>query len=366
MGPLKGVRVVEFAGIGPGPLAAMLLADLGASVVRVDRPQAADAAGAGVPGHLDRGRPVIGADLKSEAGVETARRLIAAADVLLEGFRPGVMERRGLGPAECAELNPRLVYARMTGWGQDGPLAQVAGHDMNYISLNGALHSIGRRGEAPVPPLNLVGDFGGGTMLVVTGILSALVERQSSGLGQVVDAAMVDGSAFLMSMIYEQRERGGWTDERGDNFLDTGAPWYDVYACADGRHVSVACIEPQFYARFLEGVGLAGADLPDQWDKERWPELRARFAEALAGRTRDEWAEVFGETDACVQPVLSMAEAADHPHIAARGTVRRSGGSVFPGPAPRFSRTPGTATRDPEHAAPSLAETLKEWGVEEA
>lgn len=365
MGPLKGVRVLEFAGIGPGPLAAMLLADLGASVIRLDRPQAAQAAAAGVPGHLDNGRPVVGADLKTEEGLHTARTLIASADVLLEGFRPGVMERRGLGPDACAEINPRLVYARMTGWGQDGPLAHVAGHDMNYISLNGTLHSIGRKGEAPVPPLNLVGDFGGGTMLVVTGILAALVERSASGHGQTVDAAMVDGSAFLMSMIYEQRERGGWTDERGDNFLDTGAPWYDVYTCADGRHVSVACIEPQFYAAFLQGIGLADADgLPDQWDKERWPELRERFAAVLATRTRDEWAEVFGTEDACVQPVLSMAEAADHPHIAARGTVVRKNGTTFPGPAPRFDRTPGRATRDPEYPAPTAEEALKEWGVE--
>ena len=362
-GPLHGVRVVEFAGIGPGPLAAMLLADLGASVIRVDRPEAA-AAATGVPGHLAAGRPVAGVDLKSSDGLAEARRLVAAADVLLEGFRPGVMERRGLGPQECAELNPRLVYARMTGWGQDGPLAQVAGHDMNYIALNGTLHSIGRRGEAPVPPLNLVGDFGGGTMLVVTGILSALVERASSGRGQVVDAAMVDGSALLMSMIFEARSHGGWSDERGTNFLDTGAPFYDVYTCADGRHVSVACLEPQFYARFLDGVGLRDADLPDQWDTERWPELRERFAAVLAARDRDTWAEVFGEEDACVQPVLSMGEAADHPHIAARGTVRRSGGAVFPGPAPRFGRTPGTATRDPEYAAPSLGDALAEWGLE--
>lgn len=252
----------------------------------------------------------------------------------------------------------------MTGWGQDGPLAERAGHDMNYISLNGTLHSIGRRGGPPLPPVNLLGDFGGGTMFVVTGILSALVERQSSGRGQVVDAAMVDGSAFLASMMYEDRERGMWTDERGTNYLDTGAPWYDVYECADGRHISVGCIEPQFYAAFLAGIGLAEADLPDQWDRDRWPELRERFAEVLRTRTRDEWADTFADTDACVQPVLSMPEAADHPHVRARGAVVRKGDRLYPGPAPRFSRTPGTATRDPDHPEPALDDVLTSWGVD--
>ncbi|MBV2362006.1 CaiB/BaiF CoA transferase family protein [Streptomonospora nanhaiensis] len=364
MGPLHGIRVVEFTGIGPGPMAAMLLADLGASVLRLDRPAAAEAARQGARPHMTTGRPVLGVDLKSEAGAATALRLVDAADVLLEGFRPGVLERLGLGPDVCLERNPRLVYARMTGWGQDGPLARAAGHDMNYISLNGALHSIGRRGEAPVPPVNLLGDFGGGTMFVVTGILSALVERQTSGRGQVVDAAMVDGSALLMSMVYEDRARGAWSDERGTNYLDTGAPWYDVYTCADGRHVSVGCIEPQFYAAFLAGVGLAGdPDLPDQWDRERWPELRARFAAVLATRTRDEWAAVFEGTDACVQPVLSMPEAAAHPHVRARGSVVEKDGRLYPGPAPRFGRTPGRCTRDPDFPEPSAAETLKAWGL---
>ncbi|QBI55844.1 CaiB/BaiF CoA transferase family protein [Streptomonospora litoralis] len=364
MGPLHGIRVVEFAGIGPGPMAAMLLSDLGASVIRLDRPAAAEAARQGARPHMSAGRPVLGADLKTEEGQAAARDLVAAADVLLEGFRPGVMERRGLGPDACFDLNPRLVYARMTGWGQEGPMAGVAGHDMNYISLNGALHSIGRRGEAPVPPVNLLGDFGGGTMFVVTGILSALVERQTSGRGQVVDAAMVDGSALLMSMVYEDRERGAWTDERGTNYLDTGAPWYDVYECADGRHVSVGCIEPQFYAAFLEGVGLAGADLPDQWDQENWPVLRERFAEVLRTRTRDEWAEVFGRSEACVQPVLSMDEAAEHPHVHARGSVVRKDGRLYPGPAPRFDRTPGRVTRDPDFGEPGLEATLAEWGLD--
>ncbi|MDA8371401.1 MAG: CaiB/BaiF CoA-transferase family protein [Nocardiopsaceae bacterium] len=364
MGPLNGIRIVEFAGIGPGPMAAMLLADLGADVIRLDRPQAAEAARAGHRPHMSAGRPVLGVDLKSEDGAATARELITAADVLLEGFRPGVMERLGLGPDICSGLNPRLVYARMTGWGQDGPLAHAAGHDMNYISLNGSLHGIGRRGQAPIPPVNLLGDFGGGAMFVVTGILSALVERQSSGVGQVVDAAMVDGSAFLASMIFEDRERGAWSDERGTNYLDTGAPFYDVYECADGRHVSVGCLEPQFYAAFLDGIGLADADLPDQWDRGAWPLLRERFAEVLATRTRDEWAAVFDGTDACVQPILSMPEAPEHPHVKARGSVVRKGGRLYPGPAPRFSRTPGAATRAPDFPEPALGDALKRWGVD--
>ncbi|MBB4929707.1 alpha-methylacyl-CoA racemase [Lipingzhangella halophila] len=363
MGPLNGIRVVEFTGIGPAPMAGMLLADLGASVIRLDRPQAAESAQAGNGPQLSAGRPVLGVDLKSVEGLRTARELVGAADVLLEGFRPGVLERLGLGPKECLELNPKLVFTRVTGWGQDGPLAHRSGHDMNYISLNGALHGFGRRGQAPVPPVNIVGDFAGGTMFAVTGILSALVERQSSGRGQVVDAAMLDGSAFLMSMMYEDRARGAWSDERGTNYIDTGAPWYDVYECADGRYVSVACIEPQFYAAFLEGIGLDAADLPDQWDRTRWPELRERIAAVLRNRTRDEWADLLGDTEACVQPVLSMAEAPEHPHVRARGSVLRDGDNPYPGPAPRFERTPGRNTRDPEHAAEPVEEALREWGL---
>ncbi|GAA3742540.1 CaiB/BaiF CoA transferase family protein [Salinactinospora qingdaonensis] len=365
MGPLNGTRIVEFAGIGPGPMAAMLLTDLGASVIRVDRPATVEAEKGGAPApHMSAGRPALGVDLKSEAGVAIARRLVDAADVVLEGFRPGVMERLGLGPQACTETNPGLVYARMTGWGQSGPLAQRAGHDISYLSLNGALHSFGRAGQAPVPPANLVADFGGGAMFVVTGILSALLERQRSGQGQVVDAAMVDGSSLLLSMMYEDRERGAWSDERGTNYLDTGAPFYDVYACADGGYVSVGCLEPQFYAAFLDGIGLADADLPDQWDRQRWPELRERFAAALRSRDRDTWAEIFADTDACVQPVLSLAEAPHHPHVAARGSVTDAQGRLHPGTAPRFSRTPTAASRAPSYREPSLADTLKEWGVE--
>ncbi|WP_017590349.1 CaiB/BaiF CoA transferase family protein [Nocardiopsis ganjiahuensis] len=362
MGPLNGIRVVEFTGIGPAPMTGMLLADMGASVIRVDRPRAADAMNAGSGGpHMSEGRTVLGADLKSEEGLAHARELVSRADVLLEGFRPGVMERRGLGPDDCLELNPRLVYARVTGWGQDGPLAHTAGHDMNYVSVNGALHAIGRAGGPPVPPINLLGDFAGGTMFTVTGILAALLERQNSGRGQVVDAAMVDGSALLMSMVHEDRARGSWTDERGTNYLDTGAPWYDVYECSDGRHLSVGCIEPQFYAEFLERTGLAGEDLPDQWDTAGWPRLRERFAEVLGSRTRDEWGAVFEGTDACVMPILSMEEAPDHPHVRARGSLVREGDRIVSGPAPRFSRTPGGVTRG--LPLPDADETLKEWGI---
>ncbi|MDT0330717.1 CaiB/BaiF CoA transferase family protein [Nocardiopsis lambiniae] len=362
MGPLTGIRVVEFTGLGPAPMAAMLLADLGADVVRLDRPQAAEAVNTGLPGpHMSEGRAVLGADLKSEEGRTLARDLIERADVLLEGFRPGVMERLGLGPETCLALNPRLVYARVTGWGQDGPLALTAGHDMNYISVNGALHAIGRADGPPVPPINLLGDFAGGTMFTVTGVLAALVERDSSGRGQVVDAAMIDGSSLLMSMVHEDRARDSWSDERGTNYLDTGAPWYDVYECADGRHVSVGCIEPQFYAAFLAGTGLDAEDLPDQWDRTGWPRLRERFAEVLRTRSRDEWAAVFEEVDACVMPILSLEEAPDHPHVRARGTLTREGERVVPGPAPRFSRTPGGVTRG--RPRPDTAEVLKGWGL---
>lgn len=364
MGPLNGIRVVEIAGIGPGPMAAMLLADLGASVLRVDRPQAAETATVGGERpHMAAGRAILGLDLKSEAGHTQAQRIIANADVLLEGFRPGVMERLGLGPEPCHRDNPGLVYARMTGWGQQGPLAERAGHDVNYIALTGALHSFGRRDTAPVPPANLVGDFGGGGMLVVTGILSALVERQTSGQGQVVDAAMVDGAALLLSMMHEDHNRGSWRDERGTNYLDTGAPWYDVYECSDGGYVSVGAIEPQFYAALLQGLGMAAEELPDQWDEKRWPELRTRIATVIASRSRDEWAEIFAGTDACVQPVLTLAEAAEHPHLARRGTVRQDDGQLWAGPAPRFSRTPGATTRAPDYPEPSAEETLRAWGV---
>lgn len=363
MGPLNGIRVVEFTGIGPAPMAGMLLADLGASVIRLDRPRAVEALDAGARGpHMSEGRTVLPADLKTEEGRGLALDLVSRADALLEGFRPGVMERLGLGPRTCLELNPRLVYTRVTGWGQEGPLSPAAGHDVNYISVNGALHLIGRAGGPPVPPANLLGDFAGGTMFAVTGLLSALVERQTSGRGQVVDAAMVDGSALLTSMVHEDRSHGSWSDERGTNYLDTGAPWYDVYECSDGRYVAVGCIEPRFYAAFLEGTGLDGEELPDQWDRSGWPRLRERFRAVLRTRTRDEWGEVFDGVDACVTPVLSLEEAPEHPHVRARGSLVREGDRVVPGPAPRFDRTPGGVTRGRE--LPDTAATLRLWGIE--
>lgn len=344
-GPLAGLRVVELAGIGPGPHAAMVLADLGAEVVRVDRP--GGGAGATADPTL-RGRRRVAVDLKDPAGRDAVLGLVERADVLVEGFRPGVTERLGLGPRDCHARNPKLVYARMTGWGQDGPLAQRAGHDINYISLTGLLHAIGRPGERPVPPLNLVGDFGGGSMFLLVGVLSALWEAQRSGQGQVVDAAMVDGASALGQMFWGFLAQGAWVDRPGVNMLDGGAPFYDTYTCADGRHVAVGAIEPQFYAALLAGLGLTGADLPGQLDRDRWPELRARLGEVFATRGRDEWAEVFAGTDACVTPVLAFGEVAAHPHLAARGTIVEADGVAQAAPAPRFSRT---ATSAPQRAA---------------
>jgi alpha-methylacyl-CoA racemase len=360
-GPLQGLRVVELAGIGPGPHAAMILGDLGADVVRVERP----GKGGGVPsGNRDsmlRNRRSVSADLKSDAGRELVLRLIAKADVLIEGYRPGVTERLGLGPEDCAKVNERLIYGRMTGWGQTGPRSQQAGHDINYISLNGLLHAVGRKGERPVPPLNLAGDFGGGSMFLIVGILSALWERQNSGKGQIVDAAMIDGSSVLVQMMWSFRANGMWSDERGTNMLDTGAPYYDTYACADGKHVAVGAIEPQFYALLLEGLGLASADLPGQNDMDRWPELRAAFTEAFAAQDRGHWAKVFDGTDACVTPVLSFAEVETEPHITERGTFFLDGDNLEPAPAPRFSRSmPPTPTPPGDKGADTEA-VLRDW-----
>ena len=343
-GPLTGLRVVELAGIGPGPHAAMILGDLGADVVRVDRP------GASGSDPTLRNRRFVTADLKSDEGRGLVLKLVAKADVLIEGFRPGVTERLGLGPEDCAKINDRLVYARMTGWGQTGPRSQQAGHDINYISLNGLLHSVGRAGERPVPPLNLVGDFGGGSMFLLLGILSALWERQTSGKGQVIDAAMVDGSSVLAQMMWGMRELGIWTDERGTNMLDGGAPYYDTYECADGRYVSVGAIEPQFYAAMLDGLGLNATDLPGQNDRSRWPELRARFTEVFASKDRDHWAKVFADSDACVTPVLAFGEVEREPHITERNTFYRVGNGLQPLPAPRFSRSTPDEPRPPRPA----------------
>lgn len=338
-GPLAGCKVVELAGIGPGPHAAMILADLGAQVVRVDRPGGLQLGDADAPDPTLRGRRRVAADLKSAEGVETVLRLVEQADVLIEGYRPGVTERLGVGPADCHARNPKLVYARMTGWGQDGPMAQRAGHDINYISLTGALHAIGRAGERPVPPLNLVGDFGGGSMLLVVGVLSALWEAGRSGEGQVVDAAMVDGASLLSQMFWGFLSQKVWVDERDSNVLDGHSPFYDTYTCADGKHVAVGSLEPQFYAALLAGLGIDPADLPPQYDRGQWPVLRTRFTEVFASRTRDEWAAVFDGTDACVTPVLAFGEVAAHPHIAARSTIVEADGVPQAAPAPRFSRT---------------------------
>ncbi|MBY6367499.1 CaiB/BaiF CoA transferase family protein [Rhodococcoides corynebacterioides] len=349
-GPLAGIKVVELAGIGPGPHAATLLADLGADVVRVQRAGALPGEGAtGDP--LIRNRRIVEANLKDPADLDRVQRLVDRADVLIEGFRPGVTERMGLGPEDTTGRNPRLIYGRMTGWGQDGPWAQTAGHDINYISVTGVLHAIGREGERPVPPMNMVGDFGGGSMFLVTGILAALVERASSGRGQVIDAAMVDGTVALSHMIWGWRGIGMWSDERGANLLDTGAPFYDTYETADGKHVAVGALEPQFYAALLQGLGLDPTALPHQLDRARWPELRATFTDVFASRTRDDWAATFDGTDACVTPVLTFGEASSHPQMAARENLVDVDGITQHAPAPRFSRTVPTQPEGPARTA---------------
>ncbi|GAA2163795.1 CaiB/BaiF CoA transferase family protein [Actinomadura napierensis] len=338
-GPLSGVRVIELAGIGPGPFAAMLLADLGAEVIRVDRASAVRGEATGGTDFSNRGKRSIGVDLKSEQGKEVVLRLAEKSDILLEGFRPGVTERLGLGPDDCLARNPRLVYGRMTGWGQEGPLAQTAGHDIGYIAITGALHAIGRAGGPPQVPLNLLGDFAGGSMYLVVGVLAALLEARTSGRGQVVDTAIVDGTAHLSTFIHGFLAGGLWQDQRGVNFLDTGAPWYDVYETADGKHMAVGAIEPQFYAEFVKRLGVDTDGLGDQQDRAGWPEMRERFAAAFKAKTRDEWTEVFVPSDACVAPVLSMNEAKEHPFNTARDVFPERAGHRQPAPAPRFSRT---------------------------
>jgi alpha-methylacyl-CoA racemase len=347
MGPLTGVRVIEIASLAPAPFGCMILADLGADVLRVDRAERSGPQAAQPRDPLARGRRSIGLNLKDGVAVDLLLRLIDGADVLVEGFRPGVAERLGFGPDVCAARNPGLIFARMTGWGQHGPLAHTAGHDIDYIGVSGALGMVGRAGEAPVPPVNLLGDFGGGGMLLALGILAALVERAHSGVGQVIDAAMVDGSALLTSFVYGLRAAGGWQDSRGSNLLDGGAPFYDTYATADGEYVAVGALEPQFYAALLHGLGLADAGLPDQHDRAGWPVLRQRFGATFAKRTRAEWEQVFAGTDACVSPVLSLAEAPAHPHAIARNAFVAVGDVTQPAPAPRFSRTPADSPSVP-------------------
>ncbi len=365
MGPLEGVKVLEIAGIGPGPFAAMLLADLGAEVLRVDRVAAAQGGGWADPtlDYLARGRRSVALDLKRREGAETLLRLVDRADVLTEGFRPGVMERLGLGPEVCLARNPRLVYGRMTGWGQDGPLASSAGHDINYIALAGALHPIGRRAGPPVPPLNLVGDFGGGGMLLVLGVLAALVERQQSGRGQVVDAAMVDGASLLMTIFHATEDTGFTTTERGTNMLDSGSHFYDAYETADGRWISIGSIEPQFYAELMQRLGLDGDHFAPQHDRARWPEWKEQVAAAFKTKTRDEWCALLEGTDVCFAPVLTLAEAREHPHAVAREAFVEVAGKPQPAPAPRFSRTPGGVARPPAAPGEHTDEALADWGI---
>ncbi len=359
MGPLSGIKVVEFAGIGPGPFCAMVLADMGAEVVRLDRPEGApmDRRDA-----VLRGRRSVTLDLKQPAAVEAALRLLEGADALVEGFRPGVMERLGLGPEVVLGRNPRIAYGRMTGWGQFGPLAQAAGHDMNYIALTGALHAMGRPGERPAPPLNLVGDYGGGGMLLAVGLLAAVLSARSTGRGQVVDAAMTDGAALLMAPIYAMMGRGRWQPERGVNMLDGAAPWYDTYACADGGFLAVGPIEPQFFELMLGKLGIDPAEHRDRMQPAAWPALKAKLAAVFASQPRDHWAALFDGTDACVAPVLSMAEAPGHPHNVARGTFVERDGVVQSAPAPRFSGTPGEAGLPPPTRGEHTDEVLGALG----
>ncbi len=364
MGPLSGVRIIELAGIGPGPFCAMMLADMGADVIRVDRAGSVRGGDPNTPPAdvMNRGRRSIGVDLKSPEGVETVMRLVESADALMEGFRPGVTERLGLGPDDCLARNPALVYGRMKCWGQEGPYANAAGHDINYISLAGALDSYGRRGQAPVPPINMVGDFGGGGMYLAFGMVCAILEARGSGQGQVVDAAMVDGAASLMSFIHGFRAMGVWNDERGTNMLDTGAHFYDVYETSDGKYVSIGSIEPQFYAELRETLGLTDPKWDQQMTRNAWPELKDELAAIFKNRTRDEWCELMEHTDICFAPVLSLAEAPQHPHNVHRGTFIEYEGITQPRPAPRFSRTDSEIQRPPAHAGQHTEEILVDYG----
>jgi alpha-methylacyl-CoA racemase len=364
-GPLEGVRILEFAGIGPSPFATMLLADLGANVLRLERIVSPSPVFEQDPRHevMQRGKDIVRLDLKSTEGVELALELVRTADALVEGFRPGVMERLGLGPDTCLAANPRLVYARMTGWGQEGLLSQRAGHDINYVALSGPLGSIGRLGDRPVPPLNLIGDFGGGGMLLVVGVLAALHAVSIGGRGQVVDAAMVDGAALLTTLFYGLRADGLWSDERGTNLLDSGAPFYDVYECADGEIIAVGALEPQFYAELLDVMELRGEELPDQMDRDQWPAMSRRFSEIFRTRPRSEWLARSEDRDACLSPVLSMSETALHEHAVARDSFVSVADVTQPAPAPRFSHTPTSTPNAPRVPGEGGRAALHEWGI---
>jgi alpha-methylacyl-CoA racemase len=370
-GPLTGIKIIELAGIGPSPYTNMMLADAGAQVIRLERaaPGAADAAKA-QPGPywdlLNRSRVSVGIDLKHPDALELVLGLIEQADGLTEGFRPGVTERMGLGPEDCWKRNPALVYGRMTGWGQDGPMAMAAGHDIDYIGIGGALWPMGRADSAPVPPLNLIGDFGGGGLLLAFGMLAGILEAKRTGQGQVVDAAMVDGAASLMTMIHSFHTFGIWNEERGSNMLDTGAPFYEVYETADGGWMAVGGIEAKFYAELLEGMGLTDdATLPKQMERDKWPAMKVRFAEVFKTKTRDEWSAIFDGTDACVVPVLSPWEAHLHPHNVARATYVEMDGVIQPAPAPRFTRTPSSISKPPSPPGADTVTGLLEWGIDE-
>ncbi|HEX3881524.1 MAG TPA: CaiB/BaiF CoA-transferase family protein [Stellaceae bacterium] len=371
MGPLEGVRIVELAGIGPGPFCAMLLSDMGAEVIRVDRAANVghdDSRVGGPPGEeyrfnlLARGRKNIAVDLKNKDGVAAVLRLIERADALIEGFRPGVMERLGLGPDICLARNRRLVYGRMTGWGQDGPIAHIAGHDINYIALSGVLSTIGEAGGPPVPPLNLVGDFGGGALYLAMGVLAGILSARATGKGQVVDCSMVEGSASLMTMMYAALASGAWTEKRGHNRTDGGAHYYHVYETSDGEHVAIGSIEPQFYSLLLQHTGLTPEDVPVQTDRSTWPDMQKRMAAIFRQKTRAEWVSIMQDTDICFAPVLKMSEAIGHEHNRHRDSFPVIDGIPQPGPAPRFSGTPAQVQRPPQRIGENTDEILREWG----